>query len=1724
MHFAAFCADRELKTITEADQVGRLNGALEMMTLQMFNKKIEETPSSKQVYKIAELLSSRSIFIDVKNSLSETDSVEFRENSLDIDSLIISYARNKSSLNGINSPSELVSFAFKNKWICDEERHLSLIIDDTKYIGKNPTMGIPKGTKHILPLLVPLHNDPIKGWVIFNNDANIKTFMSMVREIACEILLLEKPAAHYFNIAHIKQKEKKNKGKTLWGMWSNRLAVIWYQILFPDEEIIYIEESYNFKNRALHINPVLNPFSEETIEINAGNYDREIVRKIVSNTSGMEHSMLSFMTLGVLKPTIIIGIGFQTEAFDKVSGKILYPCVDQTLSNSSEMANRLSVSRKAYNHFGLARGIGGFTEKVNDVCLLFTNNNPNPVPVRNQIYYNAARYAFGEGLEAYSDKVSTKLQICRISELNNMLALHENDFNPNLLTLTNNLSMFKTLAEKNKQMFMQRSGFRQEMAFLCSDVLVDINGSKKEQSISIIDDESCNRCSVCFKKSAENLLIQCAICQDFVHFSCTHLKKRPKVLQPFHCYGCFQNLCCELCGQNSGYRNTDHAGIVTHPICVEWIPELDKKTEIYVKDERYVGKFNTLSEAGLNKIDASRLDLQCCICNKKKYKGCIQCESKLCYTAFHPYCVLHDNTVSQSKKAVLMRKKTYRFDAIERMCYCAKHENEYEWEYMENSKTNLKPLRKPSTLSQKLYTPAPLWDEKYATLRKSKMEKRLTWYLLTPIKKSLTLCYQNMRFIDIQTIAEYSFSILNAYIYFYELGLVTLRKKLSLAERQTLTLFLKFIQDYFALFYSGCTKRQQLGESLYEYSVHLHRRGLALNRPFNMFPVLPGVLLRHLNELLGGMPIPNIMQRGFVLTQPHHTRETEKRYSKYKRMLIMGHPAHEIIQCHGCRKYFLTLMLLFDHLGNAFENRLDECRSKYDAKKTGLTQLSREVAVTLNNEFENMCTSFETQRALSLTREGKSVYISGDPGTGKSYLCRILMMQLFLIHGDIGAVKKYVFGIAGQGIACANMNTHYRTIHKFLGISEPIIPIFDSDVMLQSYCKSYLDTNPETWEKLRLMEVLMIDEIGSIHASEGILLHMMLKLARGSDLAFGGVQIICSGQVTQMLPLPSVKTSSYTQSTEKVPSYARESFGTDSEINDVCIKVHLCQFMRSQADKVLQDLISKCKESSINADDVKILTSAGENVRKLLHSHRVLDNVQVTALYFEHKNRRTANHTMIKACIQKCTRFENDNWDVKGTFGQVFSEDEISLNRESSSFQLFEPIRMHNCSEEFTRWPDPNPNIYDKVPYISDPYEMDNNPDCFVESLKMEHCLYLFKGVPLILNRNMDVSPVQHEKLQFFLANGSQGVFEAYVYHDKSPNEKGKHKIVTNKWLGHGDTVKRLVAIRVKMRVTSDSGKDLEYIFEFFRTKSSFNMKSADIFHCKYHPAVKGEKGEEQVGRVRVIRSQFPFKYGLAVSWSAIQGLTIPYIFLDFNKNQIVIDKYPEHPAMWLVALSRVKSLDNILINLPSKYEIEEVLKFLNCMDTYSIQFERNWIKDAQQTQSEYVLKAEHGSALLDQMIDDFNSAQSELTLAYKMKELRSIIVTLLNAISLSHPSNNRSDFIKNIYSGQLKYALEKGKELISEFGTNPLTLTLKESFLFYADVCEKIFPNMKFSNVTDNVFSSANLNDVLTHGRNEGYIVEESVTIGHKRRYTEAELDEISKELFEMSQIEVAK
>ena len=582
MHFAAFCADRELKTITEADQVGRLNGALEMMTLQMFNKKIEETPSSKQVYKIAELLSSRSIFIDVKNSLSETDSVEFRENSLDIDSLIISYARNKSSLNGINSPSELVSFAFKNKWICDEERHLSLIIDDTKYIGKNPTMGIPKGTKHILPLLVPLHNDPIKGWVIFNNDANIKTFMSMVREIACEILLLEKPAAHYFNIAHIKQKEKKNKGKTLWGMWSNRLAVIWYQIFFPDEEIIYIEESYNFKNRALHINPVLNPFSEETIEINAGNYAREIAKKIVSNTSGMEHSMLSFMTLGVLKPTIIIGIGFQTEAFDKVSGKILYPCVDQTLSNSSEMANRLSVSRKAYNHFGLARGIGGFTEKVNDVCLLFTNNNPNPVPVRNQIYYNAARYAFGEGLEAYSDKVSTKLQICRISELNNMLALHENDFNPNLLTLTNNLSMFKTLAEKNKQMFMQRSGFRQEMAFLCSDVLVDINGSKKEQSISIIDDESCNRCSVCFKKSAENLLIQCAHCQDFVHFSCTHLKKRPKVLQPFHCYGCFQNLCCELCGQNSGYRNTDHAGIVTHPICVEWIPELYKKTEIYV--------------------------------------------------------------------------------------------------------------------------------------------------------------------------------------------------------------------------------------------------------------------------------------------------------------------------------------------------------------------------------------------------------------------------------------------------------------------------------------------------------------------------------------------------------------------------------------------------------------------------------------------------------------------------------------------------------------------------------------------------------------------------------------------------------------------------------------------------------------------------------------------------------------------------------------------------------------------------------------------------------------------------------------------------------------------------------------------------------------------------------------------------------------------------------------
>ena len=139
--------------------------------------------------------------------------------------------------------------------------------------------------------------------------------------------------------------------------------------------------------------------------------------------------------------------------------------------------------------------------------------------------------------------------------------------------------------------------------------------------------------------------------------------------------------------------------------------------------------------------------------------------------------------------------------------------------------------------------------------------------------------------------------------------------------------------------------------------------------------------------------------------------------------------------------------------------------------------------------------SKEYQYTLDLLEKTRqSVFITGRAGTGKSTL-----LQLFR-----DTTQKRVVVLAPTGVAA--LNVRGQTIHSFFGF--PGKPIQKSDIRRRRYRKLY--------EKL---EVLIIDEISMVRADMLDNIDYFLRINRGINLPFGGVQVIFFGDLFQLPPV-----------------------------------------------------------------------------------------------------------------------------------------------------------------------------------------------------------------------------------------------------------------------------------------------------------------------------------------------------------------------------------------------------------------------------------------------------------------------------------------------------------------------------------------------------------------------------------------------------------------------------
>mmetsp|Transcript_45478 Transcript_45478/g.116363 ORF Transcript_45478/g.116363 Transcript_45478/m.116363 type:complete len:587 (-) Transcript_45478:404-2164(-) len=147
--------------------------------------------------------------------------------------------------------------------------------------------------------------------------------------------------------------------------------------------------------------------------------------------------------------------------------------------------------------------------------------------------------------------------------------------------------------------------------------------------------------------------------------------------------------------------------------------------------------------------------------------------------------------------------------------------------------------------------------------------------------------------------------------------------------------------------------------------------------------------------------------------------------------------------------------------------------------------------------------SDEQEVALQYIMQGKSLFLTGPAGTGKSLLLRRILHEL---------PSHSTFFTASTGLAACQLGG--TTLHSFAGIGRGDAPF---DVLVRKA------NRPETRRKWLACKVLIIDEISMVDGATFDLLEKIARAVRGVSLPFGNIQLVLVGDFHQLPPVQKAR-------------------------------------------------------------------------------------------------------------------------------------------------------------------------------------------------------------------------------------------------------------------------------------------------------------------------------------------------------------------------------------------------------------------------------------------------------------------------------------------------------------------------------------------------------------------------------------------------------------------------
>lgn len=143
-------------------------------------------------------------------------------------------------------------------------------------------------------------------------------------------------------------------------------------------------------------------------------------------------------------------------------------------------------------------------------------------------------------------------------------------------------------------------------------------------------------------------------------------------------------------------------------------------------------------------------------------------------------------------------------------------------------------------------------------------------------------------------------------------------------------------------------------------------------------------------------------------------------------------------------------------------------------------------------------------QALDILKTGANVFLTGEPGSGKTHTIRTYISYL-REHGIEPSVT------ASTGIAATHL--HGMTIHAWSGLGiKNTLDAYDLDA---------LSTKEYLVRRVNAAKVLIVDEVSMLSAQTLSMVDVICRTLRGSPEAFGGLQVILIGDFFQLPPVSS---------------------------------------------------------------------------------------------------------------------------------------------------------------------------------------------------------------------------------------------------------------------------------------------------------------------------------------------------------------------------------------------------------------------------------------------------------------------------------------------------------------------------------------------------------------------------------------------------------------------------